>query len=168
MDKCTKFIGIDISKDVFDVPDYKDIHRQYENNIKGFKKFLKSMDSNDVCVMEATAYYHLRLAYFLFENHSKVIVFNPLSVKRFVQMRLSKIKTDKADSKMIRLYAENNSLPFWEAQNSIELEALQITRLLDIYTKQSTALKNKIHGEEILGKPSVFVLKSLSISLSFL
>jgi len=166
MDKCTKFIGIDISKDVFDVMDTKEVHRQYENNNKGFMKFLKCIDSDHVCVMEATAYYHLRLAYFLFDNHLKVIVVNPLSVKRFVQMKLSKVKTDKADSKMIRLYAENNPLPLWQAHNSMELEALQITRLLDVYTKQSTAIKNKIHGEEVLGKPSAFVLKSLKRNLN--
>ncbi len=41
--------------------------------------------------MEATGYYHYKLAYHLLENNIKVSVENPLSVKRFIQMRLSKM-----------------------------------------------------------------------------
>lgn len=166
MDKNTNYFGIDISKDVFDVMDSENNHFQFENNFKGFRKFLKLLNHQSVCVMEATAYYHIQLAYFLTENQQKVSIVNPLSVKRFVQMKLSKIKTDKADAKMIRLYAENNDIPFWFGQSKNQIEALQITRLLDIYVKQSTALKNKIHGEEALGNPSSIVLKSLKRSLN--
>jgi len=114
MDKSTNFFGIDISKDVFDVMTMKDQHYQFTNSSKGFKEFLKILASESICVMEATAYYHLKLAYFLLENDVKVSIVNPLSIKRFVQMKLSKIKTDKADAKMIRLYAQNNELKIWK------------------------------------------------------
>ena len=40
-----------------------------------------------------------------------------------------------------------------------------MTRTLSIYTKQSTALKNKIHGEEVLGVPSKIVMSSLKRTL---
>lgn len=40
-----------------------------------------------------------------------------------------------------------------------------MTRLLAVYTKQSTMLKNKIHGEAVLGNPSKAVLSSLRRSL---
>ena len=53
--------------------------------------------------MEVTAYYHFKLAYYLQENSILVSVENPLYVKRFIQMKLSKNKTDKSDSKMICL-----------------------------------------------------------------
>jgi transposase len=165
MDKSTTFYGIDISKDVFDVMDPQNQHFQFENNLTGFRKFSKLLNNTSVCVMEATAYYHLKLANFLFEKEYKVSIVNPLSVKRFVQMKLSKIKTDKADSKMIRLYAENNEVPLWFGQSKSQIEALQITRLLDVYTKQSTALKNKLHGEQVLGMPSSMVVKSLKRNL---
>jgi transposase len=165
MDKSTTFYGIDISKDVFDVMDPQNQHFQFENNPLGFRKFSKLLNNTSVCVMEATGYYHLKLAYFLVEKEYKVSIVNPLSVKRFVQMKLSKIKTDKADSKMIRLYAENNEVPLWFGQSKNQIEALQITRLLDVYTKQSTALKNKLHGEQVLGMPSSLVVKSLKRNL---
>jgi transposase len=80
-------------------------------------------------------------------------------------MRLSKIKTDKSDAKMICLYAQNVDLKLWEGQSKSQIECLQITRLLGLYFKQTTALKNKIHGEDVLGNPSLFVVRSLKRSL---
>ena len=115
--------------------------------------------------MEATGYYHYKLAYFLQENEVLVSVENPLSVKRFIQMKLSKIKTDKSDSKMICTYAEKVDLRLWEGESKQQQECLQMTRTLSIYTKQSTALKNKIHGEEVLGVPSKIVMSSLKRTL---
>jgi transposase len=168
MDKNTNYLGIDISKDFFDVMNIKNQHFQFQNSNKGFRAFKKVLIPDSFCVMEATGYYHLKLAYFLFENNIKISIVNPLSIKRFIQMKLSKIKTDKADAKMIRLYAQNNELKLWEGQSENQVEALQITRLLDIYSKQSTALKNKIHGEQTLGNPSQLVVKSLKRSLKMI
>ena len=168
MDKNTNYLGIDISKDVFDVMNIKNQHFQFQNSNKGFRAFIKVLTPDSFCVMEATGYYHLKLAYFLLENNIKISIVNPLSIKRFIQMKLSRIKTDKADAKMIRLYAQNNDLKLWEGQSENQVEALQITRLLDIYSKQSTALKNKIHGEQTLGNPSQLVVKSLKRSLKMI
>jgi len=165
MYKNTIYFGIDISKDVFDVMDANNNYYQFTNNQKGFKKFFKLLDASSHCVMEATAYYHLLLANFLFDSEIKVSVENPLSVKRFIQMKLSKIKTDKSDAKMICKYAEQVDLKLWKPNSKNIVECLQISRLLDVYTKQSTAIKNKIHGEKILGTPSAIVIKSLKKSL---
>jgi transposase len=67
MNKDIKYFGLDISHLVFDVTD---------------------SDGN---------YYHYQLTYHLLESGIKVSVENPLAVKRFIQMNLSKIKTDKSD-----------------------------------------------------------------------
>ena len=88
-----------------------------------------------------------------------------MSVKRFGQMRLSKVKTDKADAKLICLYAQNIELRLWEGESKNRRECAQIIRLINSYFKQSTALKNKIHGEETLGNPSSYVVRSLKRSL---
>ena len=164
MDKSTNYLGIDISKDVFDVVDMQDQHRQFKNTSAGFRKFLKELSLDALCVMEATGYYHIRLAYFLLENNIRLSIVNPLSVKRFIQMKLSRIKTDRSDAKMIRLYAQNNDLKLWKGKSKNEIESLQIAGLLDNYTKQITAIKNKIQGEKVLGKPSEIVLRSLKRS----
>lgn len=165
MDKDIKYFGIDISHLVFDVTDSDGNYYQFKNNTIGFKKFVKLLDFNSHCVMEATGYYHYQLAYYLQENGIKVSVENPLAVKRFIQMKLSKIKTDKSDSKLICEYAKQVKLKHWVGNSESQLECLQMTRLLSVYTKQSTMLKNKIHGETVLGNPSKVVVSSLKRSL---
>ncbi len=165
MNKDIKYFGIDISYLVFDVTDSDGNYYQFKNNGSGFKKFIKLLNSDSHCVMEATGYYHYQLAYHLLESGIKVSVENPLSVKRFIQMRLSKIKTDKSDSKLICAYAEQVELKLWKGSSKEVQESLQLTRALSIYTKQRTMLKNKLHGEDVLGSPSKVVVSSLKRSL---
>lgn len=168
MNKDIKYFGIDISYLVFDVTDSQGNYYQFKNSISGFKKFLKLVDSHSHCVMEATGYYHYQLAYYLQEEGVKVSVENPLSVKRFIQMKLSKIKTDKSDSRLICEYAKQVELKLWQGNSKHQLECLQMTRALSMYTKQRTMLKNKIHGELVLGVPSKVVLRSFKQSLKYL
>lgn len=165
MNKDINYFGLDISHLVFDVTDSDGNYHQFKNNVSGFKKFAKLLDSNSHCVMEATGYYHYQLAYYLLESGIKVSVENPLAVKRFIQMKLSKIKTDKSDSKLICEYAQQVELKLWEGNSKHQIECLQMTRLLAVYTKQSTMLKNKLHGEAVLGHPSKAVVNSLKRSL---
>jgi transposase len=165
MNKDIKYFGIDISHLVFDVTDSDGNYYQFKNSLIGFKKFMKLLDFNSHCVMEATGYYHYQLAYYLQENSVVLSVENPLSVKRFIQMKLSKIKTDKSDSKLICEYAKQVDLKLWKGNSKHQLECLQMTRLLSVYTKQSTMLKNKLHGEAVLGHPSKLVVTSLKRSL---
>ena len=165
MNKGIKYFGIDISHLVFDVTDSDGNYYQFKNKLSGFKEFKKLLNSKSHCVMEATGYYHYQLAYYLFEEGIKVSVENPLAVKRFIQMRLSKIKTDKSDSKLICAYAEQLKLKLWTGSSGQAQECLQITRTLSIYTKQCTMLKNKLHGEDVLGDPSKAVVRSLKRSL---
>lgn len=152
---------------MFDVTDSGGDHYQFSNNPIGFKKFAKLLDGNSHCVMEATGYYHYQLAYHLLETGIKLSVENPLAVKRFIQMKLSKIKTDKSDSRLICEYAKQVELKLWKGNSKEQTECLQMARLLDVYTKQCTMLKNKLHGEEVLGNPSKAVVSSLKRSLKY-
>lgn len=159
MDKIKHFYGVDISKSFFDVVDQNGRHDQFSNDVKGFKSLLIHKDS--LVVMEATGYYHYRLAQYLYEKGITVSVVNPLSVKRFIQMKLSKIKTDKSDAKAICEYAQAIKVPLYTARNAVQAECLQLLSLQDQYLKQRTAIKNKIHGEKALGTPSKTVSRSL-------
>ena len=161
MNKYNETFGVDISKDVFDVHGNSVGHNQYKNDESGFRKFLKELPDGSLVVMEATGYYHYRLAQFLYKNDVKVSVVNPLSIKRFIQMKLAKVKTDKSDAKAICEYALINEVPLYNALTDTQSECLQLFRLLDTYLKQRTATKNKIHGEAVLGVPSKFVYRSL-------
>ncbi|QTY27145.1 IS110 family transposase [Flavobacterium sp. CS20] len=162
MDKNSKIFGVDISKDYFDVVDQDNNHSQYGNDARGFSKFLEHLTSEDLVVMEATGYYHYRLAQFLSQHSIVCSVVNPLSVKRFIQMKLAKTKTDKSDAKAICEYAQVNTVPVYSHVDETQAECLQLFSLLDIYQKQLTAIKNKQQGEEALGRPSKAVYHSLN------
>lgn len=168
MTKDRKIYGIDISKSVFDIYSKAKGHVQLKNDESGFKKLLTSLPKEALVVMEATGYYHYRLAQFLNKNGVLVSVVNPLSVKRFIQMKLAKVKTDKSDAKAIYDYGSINQVPLYNALSDVQAECLQLFRLLDSYVKKSTATKNKIHGEDVLGTPSKTVYRSLKRNLSHL
>ena len=168
MTKDRKIYGIDISKSVFDVYCEATGHLQLKNDENGFKSFLKTLPKTAMVVMEATGYYHYRLAQYLHKKGVLVSVVNPLSVKRFIQMKLAKVKTDKSDAKAICEYGVMNDLPLYNALTDVQAECLQLFRLLDNYIKQRTATKNKLHGEDVLGKPSSFVYRSLKRQLKHL
>ena len=146
MNKSTIFVGIDISKDVFDVYDSKSGHYQYSNDEKGFKLFKKSITIEHWCVMEATGCYHQQLAIYLFDNGLRVSVINPLIIKRFIQMKLNRVKTDKSDAKMICRYGEEQALDLWSPEPGYILESKTLQGVVRLYFKQRTALKNTLHA----------------------
>jgi transposase len=146
MSKITEFFGIDISKDVFDVVDSCENHFQFKNDLSGFKKFGKMLDENSHSVMEVTSCYYQELATWLYFRSFKVSVVNPLSVKRFIQMRLKTSKTDKLDAQMIRLYAESEQSEPWVPPSKLIIEASELQKLIEMLVKQRVALKNKLHG----------------------
>ena len=161
MNKDKEIYGIDISKSVFDIYSKSKGHYQLKNDESGFKQLLKRLPKQSLVVMEATGYYHYRLAQFLYKKGVAVSVVNPLSVKRFIQMKLAKVKTDKSDAKSICDYGTVNQVPLYNALTDVQAECLQLFRLLDSYVKKNTATKNKIHGEDVLGIPSKTVYRSL-------
>jgi len=168
MNKNTEIFGIDISKDVFDVYSHQKGHQSFKNDAKGFKSFLKVITKDALVVMEATGYYHYLFAQFLHKKKVQVSVVNPLSVKRFIQMKLAKVKTDKSDAKAICEYGQMNEVPLYTALTEVQAECLQLFRLLDNYLKKRTQTKNKKHGEEVLGIPSKYVYGSLKRDLKHL
>lgn len=168
MNKDKEIYGIDVSKNVLDVYSNLSGHLQFTNDEKGFKGLLKVLPKKAFVVMEATGYYHYRLAQYLHRKGIAVSVVNPLSVKRFIQMKLSKVKTDKSDAKAICEYGAFNEVPLYNALSDVHAECLQLFRLLDNYLKHRTATKNKLKGEESLGKPSKVVYSSLKRNLRHL
>ncbi|XLS28036.1 IS110 family transposase [Flavobacteriaceae bacterium M23B6Z8] len=168
MNKYNEIYGIDISKLVFDLYNPGSGHVQFNNDEYGFKLLVKQLPKDSLVVMEATGYYHYRLAQFLYKKGFAVSVVNPLSVKRFIQMKLAKVKTDKSDAKAIYEYGKLNEVPLYNAFTDVQAECLQLFRLLDNYLKQRTATRNKLHGEKALGIPSKFVYRSLIRNLKHL
>jgi transposase len=143
------FIGIDISQAHFDVaiPQAKGYRSdKFANQLSGFEAFLATLPPDAGCVMEATGPYYLRLATYLHQQGIPVCVVNPLVIKRFSQMKLSRAKTDKADARLIADYAGLHQPLLWQPPLAFISELQQESSLLEQLLKQRTALGNHQHA----------------------
>ncbi len=140
-------IGIDISKKYFDADINGKVNR-YENTHKSFKKFIKHIPEKSHCVMESTSTYGNKLGYALHEAGHVVYIVNPLQVSSFAKMKLSKVKTDKSDAKLITEFAKmniNDLKPYDFPSSSIQ-SAKQIETVLMQLKGQRTALNNQLEA----------------------
>jgi transposase len=150
MTKLKKTAGIDISKLVFDVCLISQQGRaqvkQFANDLSGFKKMVTWMGPEAVCIMEATGPYYLKLAFYLYSEGYQVSVVNPLVIKRFSQMRLSRAKTDKVDAALIASYGGSESVELWTPPPACTVALNQLMALADQLVKEHTALCNQLQA----------------------
>jgi len=168
MNKNSTILGIDISKDSFDVFSEEGGHKSFRNTLEGFRLFYKALSPDHWVVMEATGSYHHRLALFLHQKGICLSVVNPLVIKRFIQMKLNRVKTDKSDARMICQYGEEASLDSWNPDPEYMRECKQLQSVIGVYTKQQTALKNKLHSLSSSGVSSGCMVRSLKRQLKAL
>lgn len=164
----SKIIGIDISKQTFDVcfrEKKKLLHEIYDNNSKGFKKFFKSIESKDrvIVVMEASGPYYVKLSSYMYEFDIKVSVVNPLIIRRFSQMKFYRAKTDKKDAGIIMEYgeAEIKSLRLWKPETAGVQSLKQMQTTLELLQKQIRQSKNQLSAFKSSGVLNKEVEKGL-------
>lgn len=144
------YVGIDVSKDDFVVA-YR-IENQaintkaYENSKKGIKKFLKTINEDCWCIMEATGIYHLSIALAISKKEIEVSVVNPLQIKRFAQTKLSRTKTDKADAILIAEYGYRMKPKLYTAPEEFVQELRQLRSLVRMLKRNNGALSNQMHA----------------------
>ncbi|MDP4231707.1 MAG: IS110 family transposase [Bacteroidota bacterium] len=146
MEKECHYIGIDISKETFDVSFYDGVthrHHQYANTATGFASFGADLSAASRCVMEATGVYHLHLAMYLYERGIWVSVVNPLVIRRFMQMQLRRAKTDKADAQQIALYGSTHHPAPWQPEPEAVTQMGQLYSLIEGITTYTTSLRNR-------------------------
>ena len=161
MDKYSDYLGIDISKETFDVVNLSGKHQQFKNDTSGFKALKKAIPKASLCVMEVTGIYHLRLANFLYTKNIALSVVNPLRIKRFAQMHLRRNKTDKADAAIISLYAQTQETKPWiPAPKTIE-ESKDIYQTMEQYIEIRASLKSKLSGLNTK-QASRFIIKNIT------
>ena len=73
---------------------------------------------------------------------------NPLVIKRFIQMNLRRLKTDKADAEMICKYAKGHGLWAYKPAPIYVRENRTITENIDLLIKSRTMFKNRLHAIE--------------------
>jgi transposase len=143
----TNYTGIDISKLFFDVAitrQGKYIYYKFSNDIPGFEALIKELPQNSYVAMEASGPYYLRLACFLHNQGIAISVINPLVIRRFSQMRMSRAKTDKKDARMIAEYGKTERPSLWQPPQQHEISLQQMEALLSNLNKERTALSNQL------------------------
>jgi len=162
-----KTIGIDVSMDEIDLAICEKGKSSYygkmKNNRQGFDKIVKLVEKNkiDLVVMEATGVYHFQIADYLYDKKVKVSVVNPLIVKRFCQMKLSRAKTDKKDSTLIALYGYQEKPRHYQPRSKEEEELKSLYGLRKDLLQTLNQTKNRIHALEKKTHEQVFCIASL-------
>ena len=106
--------------------------------------------------------YHTRLALKLYEAGRQVSVVNPLVIKRFAQMQLSRVKSDKADAQLIRAYGEQQTPNLWSPSSLEIVELKQAHSWLDDLVRERTRLSNRKEALSHQACPSQFVLSQMA------
>jgi transposase len=115
--------------------------------------------------MEATGTYHARLALKLFEAGRGVSVVNPLVIKRYGQMKLLRVKSDRADAQLILGYAQQERPALWQPASEQVQELQQAHGWLNDLIGQRVRLLNRQHAVSYRAKPSAFVVGQMAAQL---
>ena len=145
----TNYTGIDISKTFFDVASLQAgryAYHKFSNDRDGFKALLKTLLPGSWVVMEASGPYYLQLACFLDAEGIAVSVINPLVIRRFCQMRMSRVKTDKKDAMMIAEYGKAEKPALWQPPQQHVVMLQQMEAFLFNMNKERTALSNQMES----------------------
>ena len=102
-------VGIDVSKATLAVchqVEGQPHHLEVSNTQAGFAQLVQACGTDSLYVLETRGTYYLALAYYLHGSASQVAVLNPLIIKRFVQMHLSKGNSDRKDAQWLMRYGQ--------------------------------------------------------------
>lgn len=137
-------IGIDISKQWFDCycPQRRQT-KQFRNSQEGWEKFCKWGGLGVHAIMEASGPYYLGLASYLDEQGMLVSVVNPLVIRRYSQMRLSRTKTDAKDAALIAQYGIDQQPERWRAPSEVRQALRQLMSLREGLIRQQTVLRGQ-------------------------
>jgi transposase len=155
------YLGIDISKDKFDVcllTREKAYQREFDNCPSGFenlRKFLGRFTSDPLhACMEATGRYGESLSEFLYQTGCKVSVVNPARIKSYGASKLRRNKTDKADSALIAQYCQREDPSLWSPAPESFTGLQSLTRRLDdlqgILLMEQNRLKSGEKNREVI------------------
>jgi transposase len=145
------FLGIDISKDKFDVclTDGQGYTTgQFDNQSQGFKQLSKWLKKRKVkqmhACLEATGRYGEELAYHLHKAGFEVSVVNPKVSKHYAEAQMQRNKTDKLDARMLAEYCRKEEPLLWEPPTEAEMVLRALTRRLAALQKDRTREINRL------------------------
>lgn len=171
------FLGIDISKDLFDVflsfiskkGKRETRKRSFKNDDHGFQSLLSFLQKHNVeevkACMESTGCYGETLAEFLHNAGHFVSVVNPYCIKCYARSKLIRQKNDQIDAEIIADYCQKQEPSRWTPP-SPELKKLKHLYRCSAALKDELALvNNHLERKERLPKEVVNAWGDLAMNI---
>jgi transposase len=171
------FLGIDISKDRFDVflsfiskkGKRETRKRSFKNDDHGFQSLLSFLQKHNVeevkACMESTGCYGETLAEFLYNAGHFVSVVNPYCIKCYARSKLIRQKNDQIDAEIIADYCQKQEPSRWTPP-SPELKKLKHLYRCSAALKDELALvNNHLERKERLPKEVVNAWGDLAMNI---
>jgi transposase len=164
-------VGIDVSKATLAVcyqVEQQLKHLEVSNSKTGFQQLVNTCGAHCLFVMEATGTYNLALAYYLHEQGGQVAVLNPLVIRRFIQMHLSKGKSDRKDAQWLLRYGQQQPVKVWQPEETVLVECRQLEQVTEQLLKQKTMISNALEALRQQPRVSPRAVKPLQQTLQAL
>jgi transposase len=144
----TQYIGIDISKDHFDVC-LGGREKRFSQDREGAAALLawlgpKKARAGMRAVMESTGPYWMKLARALHEAGVAVSVLNPLFAKNFFRSRGRRAKSDRIDAALLAEYGRANDPERWMPPSEAEDRLRQLHGTREMFVAQRTRVSNRM------------------------
>lgn len=137
-------VGIDISKAWFDCYcSHRRVAARFPNTCAGWGDLLEWMEDPGHIVMEASGPYYLPLACWLHGQGIRLSVVNPLVIRRYGQMKLSRVKTDAKDAALIASYGIDQQPRPWSPPSKGRQALRQLMSLREGLLRQQSILKGQ-------------------------
>lgn len=150
-----QYLGIDVSKDKFDVALIYDESepgkvkkKVFSNDASGFEKLSKWLESRTTetvhAAMEATNTYWEAIAEYLSDNGLVVSVVNPALIKKEAESWGARNKTDKTDAEVIARFCIAKRPKAWISPTPQVRELRDMVRHLDVLQNERQRHKNQL------------------------
>jgi len=156
----THILGIDISKDKFDVclrPAADEGPRQaatFPNHAKGFKALDKWLGQQPVphlhACLEATSRYGDALAHHLHQQGHTVSVVNPLRTRRYADSRLVRTQNDAIDAALIADFCAKENPRAWQPAPAGKRKLQDLVRTRGFFLQQKQQCGNRLETADPL------------------
>ncbi len=172
------FLGIDISKDRFDVflsfiskKGKREIRkRSFKNDDHGFQSLLNFLHKHNVekvkTCMESTGCYSEALAEFLHNAGHFVSVVNPYCIKSYARSKLIRQKNDQTDAEVIADYCQRQEPSSWTPPSPEMKKLKHLYRCSVALKDELTLVNNHLEKKERLPKEVANAWEDLAMNIA--
>lgn len=143
--------GIDVSKDTLDyiqldINAHPKEKAQIKNRLKKIESWVKTLDTQCLCVLEHTGTYSSTLIYLLNKHNIKVAVVSPYKSKSFMDALGVSNKTDDQAAYCLAMMGLRLDLKTYQMPSVNRLKHKQLQNAHNAMMKQRQMLKNQLHA----------------------